>query len=111
MNAARTRLADLITAFFARHLAAERNASSHTIASYRDTFRLLLVHVAESNGRQVSQLTLDDLGPDAILRFLESLEQQRGNSVPTRNAARTLKTGEWACKTCGRTRLTIFSIR
>ncbi len=86
MNAARTRLADLITAFFTRHLAAERNASSHTIASYRDTFRLLLVHVAESNGRQVSQLTLDDLGPDAILRFLEFLEQQRGNSIPTRNA-------------------------
>lgn len=86
MNAARIRLADLITAFFARHLAAERNASSHTIASYRDTFRLLLVHVAASNGRHVSQLTLDDLGPDAILRFLESLEQQRGNSVPTRNA-------------------------
>lgn len=86
MNAARTRLADLITAFFTRHLAAELNASAHTITSYRDTFRLLLVHVADSNGRQVSRLTWDDLGPDAILRFLEFLEQQRGNSVRTRNA-------------------------
>ena len=86
MNAARTRLAELITAFFTKHLAAERHASSHTIASYRDTFRFLLVHVAESTGRQVSQLTLDDFSPDAILRFLEFLEQHRGNSVSTRNA-------------------------
>jgi integrase/recombinase XerC len=85
MNAARTRLAELITAFFTKHLAAERHASSHTIASYRDTFRFLLVHVAESTSRKVSQLTLDDFSPDAILGFLESLEH-RGNSVSTRNA-------------------------
>ena len=86
MNAARTRLAELITAFFMRHLAAERNASAHTIASYRDTFRFLLVHVAEATGRRVSQLTMDDFSPDAILRFLEFLEEHRGNSVATRNA-------------------------
>ena len=86
MNAARTRLAELITAFFTRHLAAELNASPHTITSYRDTFRLLLIHVAESRGRQVSRLTLDDLDPDAILHCLEFLEQHRGNSVRTRNA-------------------------
>ncbi len=79
-------LADLVTAFFTRHLAAELNASPHTITSYRDTFRLLLVHIADSTGRQVSRLTLDDFGPETILRFLECLEQQRGNSVRTRNA-------------------------
>ena len=86
MSVARARLAELITAFFTRHLAAERNASPHTIASYRDTFRFLLAHVAETTGRQVSQLTVDDFSPDAILRFLEFLEQHRGNSVSTRNA-------------------------
>ena len=80
------RLAELITAFFTNHLAAERHASPHTIASYRDTFRFLLVHLAASTGRQVSQLTLDDFSPDAILRFLEFLEQHRGNTVSTRNA-------------------------
>lgn len=78
-------LAELITAFFTRHLAGERNASAHTIASYRDTFRLLLVHVSTGKGRPVSHLTLDDLDPDAILRFLEWLEQHRGNSARTRN--------------------------
>lgn len=86
MSAAPSSLADLITAFFTRHLAAELNASPHTITSYRDTFRLLLVHVADARGHQVSRLTLDDFGPDTILRFLEFLEQQRGNSVRTRNA-------------------------
>ena len=79
-------LADLITGFFTRHLAAELNASGHTITSYRDTFRLLLVHIADARRRQVSRLALEDLSPDAILHFLEFLEQQRGNSVRTRNA-------------------------
>ena len=86
MSAAPSSLAGLVTAFFTRHLAAELNASPHTITSYRDTFRLLLVHVADARGHQVSRLTLDDFGPDTILRFLEFLEQRRGNSVRTRNA-------------------------
>src|SRR6266540_7272745 len=41
MTRAGSTLADLVTSFFVRHLAAERAASTHTIASYRDTFRLL----------------------------------------------------------------------
>ena len=86
MTASSDALATLITAFFTRHLAAELNASAHTITSYRDTFRLLLAHVSTSTERAVSRLTLDDLAPDAILRFLEFLEQHRGNSVRTRNA-------------------------
>jgi site-specific recombinase XerD len=86
MTPGRLCLADLITGFFSRHLAAELNASGHTITSYRDTFRLLLVHVAAATGRPVSRLTLVDLAPDAILHFLEDLEQHRGNSVRTRNA-------------------------
>jgi site-specific recombinase XerD len=86
MNVTHFSLAQLITAFFTRHLATELNASSHTIASYRDTFRLLLMHIGQSKRRSVSQLTLGDFDPDAILRFLEFLEQQRRNSVRTRNA-------------------------
>ena len=81
-----TRLAELVTSFFTRHLAAELNASPHTIVSYRDTFRLFLRHVVEMTRRCVSRLTLEDLSPEAILGFLENLEQQRGNSVSTRNA-------------------------
>lgn len=78
--------AELVTAFFTRHLASERNASGHTITTYRDAFRLLLVFLGQATGRAVSQLTWEDFSPDAILHFLECLEQQRGNSVRTRNA-------------------------
>jgi len=86
MSAGSTHLATLVTSFFTRHLAAELNASGHTIRSYRDTFRLLLRHVATAAGRRVTQLTLDDLRPEAILRFLDYLEQERNNSIVTRNA-------------------------
>ena len=79
-------LAQMVTSFFTRHLAAELNASPHTIVSYRNTFRFLLCHLAESTQRQVSQLTYNDFTPDAILTFLDNLEQQRGNSITTRNA-------------------------
>lgn len=87
MSATRsTTLADLVTAFFTRHLAAELNASPHTITSYRDTFKLLLRHAIATSGRTTSQLTMDDLTPAMILGFLEYLEEKRANSVPTRNA-------------------------
>ena len=86
MTAEAERLATLITSFFTRHLLDELSASAHTIRSYRDTFRLLLRYVAKTTGRQVSRLALDDLSPDVILSFLMYLEQQRGNSVRTRNA-------------------------
>jgi integrase/recombinase XerD len=86
MSVGSTQLATLVTGFFTRHLAAELNASGHTIRSYRDTFRLLLCHVAAATDRQVTQLTLDHLTPEAILRFLDYLEQERSNSVSTRNA-------------------------
>ena len=86
MTESRISLAELVTAFFTRHLAAELNASPHTIVSYRDTFRFLLRHLSESNHRQVSQLTYDDFTPDAILTFLDNLERQRHNSTATRNA-------------------------
>lgn len=86
MTESRISLAELVTAFFTRHLAAELNASPHTIVSYRDTFRFLLRHLAESTHQKISQLTCDDFTPEAILAFLENLERQRHNSTATRNA-------------------------
>jgi site-specific recombinase XerD len=86
MSNERTELAALVTSFFTRHLAAELNASSHTIRSYRDTFRLFLRHVAAATGRRVAHLTLNDLTPGATLSFLDYLEQERSNAITTRNA-------------------------
>jgi len=86
MSSGPATLADLVTSFFTRYLGTERDASEHTIISYRDTFRLLLRHVSEQAGRPVARLTVEDLSPERILAFLDYLEQGRDNSIRTRNA-------------------------
>ena len=60
--------------------------SPHTLHAYRDAIRSLLTFAADRHGRSVVELSLDDLGRDTVLVFLEHLEQQRGNAVVTRNA-------------------------
>ena len=79
-------LGTLITSFFVQHLGAERAASRNTISSYRDAFRLLLRFLADSTGRPVARLTMDDLNAPQVLLFLDHLERERGNSARTRNA-------------------------
>lgn len=86
MTATNATLATLVTSFFTQHLAAEQDASGHTITSYRDTFRLLLSYLADQLGRPVARLGVEDIEPKRILMFLDHLEQVRGNSVRTRNA-------------------------
>jgi site-specific recombinase XerD len=79
-------LAPLLEAFFTHRLAQQRHASAHTVAAYRDTFRLLLNFVHQRVGTAPSELDLQDLDAPLIGTFLEHLERQRRNSVRTRNA-------------------------
>jgi len=81
-----TALAPTLQAFFTDRLARQRQASRHTIAAYRDTWRLLLGYAATKVGRPPSQLDLADLDAPLIAGFLDHLERDRGNSVRTRNA-------------------------
>jgi integrase/recombinase XerD len=76
----------LLQRFFTDRLLQQRHASPHTIASYRDTFRLLLRFAADRLGRAPSTLAVDDLTPSFIGEFLDHLERTRGNSSRTRNA-------------------------
>lgn len=76
----------LLQHFFTDRLLQQRHASTHTIAGYRDTFRLLLRFAADRLGRAPSALTMDDLTPSFIAEFLDHLERARGNSNRTRNA-------------------------
>lgn len=75
----------LIERFFADHLEAQRNLSPHTLAAYRDTFKLLLIFLSCYHRTRIDQLTLDSLRPEAVLAFLEDLERSRGNAPRTRN--------------------------
>jgi site-specific recombinase XerD len=79
-------LAPTLQAFFAERLIAQRRASPHTIASYRDTIRLLLEFAQQRTGKQPSSLEIADLDAELIAAFLTHLEHDRRNSARTRNA-------------------------
>ena len=77
--------APLLERFFTQRLMQQRQASPHTIASYRDTFRLLLRFTEKRLHKSPSSLSLSDLQPALIGAFLDELEQARGNSARSRN--------------------------
>jgi integrase/recombinase XerD len=80
-----TAVAPVLEAFFTDRLMTQRAASPHTIASYRDTFRLLLGYLQDTHGRQPGRLDFADLDAPVIGGFLTWLETSRGNSAATRN--------------------------
>lgn len=75
----------LIERFFAERLLNQMGASPHTIAAYRDTFRLLFQFAVERLGRVPSRLRMEDLDVAFVGKFLDHLEGARGNSTRTRN--------------------------
>ena len=75
----------LLQSFFTTRLMTQRKASPHTIASYRDTFRLLLRFAQTRLGKAPSQLELNDLDATLIGAFLQDLEQRRNNGARSRN--------------------------
>lgn len=76
----------LLQSFFLDRLLRQRQASPHTVAGYRDTFRLLLQFAAARLGRPPSTLKTEELDVPFIGEFLEHLETARRNSTRTRNA-------------------------
>lgn len=81
-----TALAPILETFFTDRLVRQRQASPHTIAAYRDTWRLLLGHASLKTAKQPSKLEITDLDARLIAGFLDHLERERGNSPRTRNA-------------------------
>ncbi len=78
-------VAPYLQSFFADYLTQQKRLSPQTILSYRDTFRLWLTFLRDTTGIEPSALCIGDLDAPAILRFLDHLEQQRGNSMRSRN--------------------------
>ncbi len=75
----------LLTAFFIERLMQQRQASPNTIASYRDTFRLLLHYAQARLKKTPSTVMVDDLDTPFIGDFLNHLEKERHNSARSRN--------------------------
>jgi len=72
--------------FFTDRLVAQLRASPNTIASYRDTFRLLLEYACDRLGRMPTDLQVADIDADLIGGFLSFIETDRGNGARSRNA-------------------------
>ena len=78
-------LSTLLHGYFTQRLMAQLHASPHTVASYRDTFRLLLAFAHESLGKAPTLLTPQDLDASFIGSFLHHLEKDRENTAASRN--------------------------
>jgi len=71
--------------FLIEELVADRNLSPNTQKSYRDTIRLLFNFVAERYSTDPTRATVEQVDAALIRAFLAHLENDRGNSIATRN--------------------------
>lgn len=78
-------LTPVLEAFFTDRLMTQQAASPHTIASYRDTFKLLLSFVHQRTGKLPAALDIADLDASVIGEFLQYLELSRDNTPASRN--------------------------
>jgi integrase/recombinase XerD len=78
-------LSGLVQAFFTDRLLRQRRASPHTVAGYRDTFRLLLRFAARRLGKAPSKLSLEEVDAPFVGDFLDHLETERGVAARSRN--------------------------
>lgn len=76
---------ELLQRFFTDRLMRECNASPLTIANYRDTFCLLIAYIQRCLKKPPTKIVIEDLNAPFIIRFLDYLEQERGNSPRSRN--------------------------
>jgi len=79
-------LGTLIRNFFEQHLVSQRGLSGHTVLAYRDTWKLLLQFASRRHRKTGVGLALEDLKADTVRRFLDYLERERHNVVPTRKS-------------------------
>jgi len=80
-----TDFAKALSHYLAVFLPGQRNLSTNTIKSYRDTFKLLLLYCKQDCHLSIERLCLRQIDRTLILGFLEWLEEDRSNSPSTRN--------------------------
>jgi integrase/recombinase XerD len=85
VNSATILMGPLLQGFFVEHLLQHKHVSPQTVASYRDTFRLLLQYAHKQLKTEPAALKITALEASLILSFLESLEQDRHNCIRSRN--------------------------
>ena len=81
-----TYLTSALQAFFTDYVHIQRNLTPNTIASYRDTWRLLIKHICTTTPTTADQIRLEDIDRDTVTGFLDHLTRERANTPATRNA-------------------------
>src|SRR5947207_7785903 len=82
-------LATSLQTYFTTFARTQRDLSANTIASYRDTWRMLLKYLTATLGVPADVLDFDAVTTANVTGFLDHLEDQRGNGARTRNARLT----------------------
>ncbi len=72
----------LVQRFFTHRLCVQMEASKHTVAGYRDTFRLLLRYASVRHSKPPIKLTVEDIDADLVADFLTHSETARGKQRP-----------------------------
>jgi integrase/recombinase XerD len=80
-----TDFAAALRRFLTSYLAGLRGCSPNTVASYRDTFKLLIAWFRDEQSVPPGGLTLDHIDTSAVTAFLAHLQEGRRNSASTRN--------------------------
>lgn len=74
-----------IEKYFSEYLPKIKGVSRQTILSYRDTFKYLLQYIKDNTKININNISLDDINYDLIIHFLDYLEENKKNSISTRN--------------------------
>jgi site-specific recombinase XerD len=74
-----------LSSFFSKYLPGQKNLSTNTIASYRDTFKLFLIFCDETKGLKPQNITLNFITKQIVTEFLEWIEKKRKCCLSTRN--------------------------
>jgi len=74
-----------LTVFLSQYLPGQKNVSTHTIASYRDTFKLFLTFCEKEKDLFPEKLAMQLITKELIVSFLDWIEKERKSSVSTRN--------------------------
>lgn len=85
MTAAIPTFPTLLQRFFTQRLMQQKRVSAHTISSYRDTFRMLLLFARKRLRTSPDKLPFEKLDAPFIAAFLNEIEKTRGVTVRTRN--------------------------
>jgi len=74
-----------MTSYLSAYLPGQRNVSTNTIKSYRDTFRLMLIYLKDKENMPPERIQMKSITRDSVCKFLDWLEKERNCSITTRN--------------------------